>query len=217
MRCLAWAPCAWQPTHEQHTHSFASCSVLQTGYRTRSIMSVPMLDPNNKIIGTQALLRPAPPASKPATAAVVWLTHACCLLSRVLKRKAWAEVGIVAARFPFPGTDFVVPCAGVLQVLNKNPAYPRFDREDETLLKTFSAQVRLRGRSRSFFFLDLDSSLTPCVPRLLIWRSFVAIVLQCRPRSPCATRSSLRRRSLRCARVRYALSSPSLTCQTCAD
>ena len=59
-----------------------SCLVCarQTGYRTRSIMSVPMLDPNNKIIG-------------------------------------------------------------VLQVLNKNPAYPRFDREDETLLKTFSAQV----------------------------------------------------------------------------
>ena len=40
---------------------------------------------------------------------------------------------------------------GVVQAINKNPLYPRFDKEDETLLKTFSAQAALAVRNSQLF------------------------------------------------------------------
>jgi GAF domain-containing protein len=39
----------------------------------------------------------------------------------------------------------------VVQAINKNPLYPRFDKEDETLLRTFSAQAALAVRNSQLF------------------------------------------------------------------
>lgn len=40
---------------------------------------------------------------------------------------------------------------GVVQCINKNPLYPRFDGQDETLLKTFSAQAAVAVRNSRLF------------------------------------------------------------------
>jgi GAF domain-containing protein len=40
---------------------------------------------------------------------------------------------------------------GVVQAINKNPMYPRFDEQDETLLLTFSAQAALAVRNSRLF------------------------------------------------------------------
>jgi GAF domain-containing protein len=40
---------------------------------------------------------------------------------------------------------------GVVQAVNKNPLYPRFDQEDEVVLKTFAAQAALAVRNAELF------------------------------------------------------------------
>jgi len=47
---------------------------------------------------------------------------------------------------------------GVVQCINKNPMYPRFDSADETLLKTFSAQAAVAVRN-SWLFEKTNSAL----------------------------------------------------------
>lgn len=69
---------------------FNSSVDAQTGYRTRSMLCVPMVDDKNTIIG-------------------------------------------------------------VVQAINKNPMFPRFDKDDEVLLKTFSAQAALAVRNCQLF------------------------------------------------------------------
>ena len=50
-----------------------------------------------------------------------------------------------------PMIDGLGVIIGVVQAINKNPLYPRFDKEDETLLKTFSAQAALAVRNSQLF------------------------------------------------------------------
>jgi len=50
-----------------------------------------------------------------------------------------------------PMVDSTGMIIGVLQSINKNPMYPRFDAQDETLLKTFAAQAALAVRNAQLF------------------------------------------------------------------
>ena len=46
-----------------------------------------------------------------------------------------------------PMVDSAGVIIGVLQAINKNPMFPRFDTQDETLLRTFAAQAALAVRN----------------------------------------------------------------------
>jgi adenylate cyclase len=50
-----------------------------------------------------------------------------------------------------PMVDSAGVIIGVVQAINKNPMFPRFDAQDETLLKTFAAQAALAVRNAQLF------------------------------------------------------------------
>jgi len=56
---------------------------------------------------------------------------------------------------PMVDSDGVI--IGVLQAINKNPMFPRFDIQDETLLKTFAAQAALAVRNAQLLAKTLSS------------------------------------------------------------
>ncbi len=57
-----------------------------------------------------------------------------------------------------PMIDEIGETIGVLQAINKNPAYPTFDKMDETMLATFSAQAAVAVKN-SRLFEQTDAAL----------------------------------------------------------